>query len=80
MELEKFEGHNVIIASNQPPYKPMPAYRFGDDSGTTLICWKLGFWERLNILWTGRIWHFILTFDQPMQPQKLQAESPLEIK
>jgi len=32
--------------------------------------------ERLRLLWSGRIWHQILTFNQLVQPQQLSAWKP----
>ena len=32
--------------------------------------------ERLQILLTGRIWHEVLTFNGPLQPQMLMVEKP----
>lgn len=72
----RFPGHNVMIAANQNPYSPMPAYRFGDEKGTTLIGWKLSRIERLKLLFSGVLWQYVLTFNQPMQPQRLQVEDP----
>lgn len=78
MKLINFPEANIVIAKNQPQYHPMPAHidRSERDTRTT-ICWQLSWRERLVVLFTGQIWHQILTFNKPMQPQKLMAEKPI---
>lgn len=76
MKIVKFPEHNIIFAENQPEYLPLPAHRFGDKEGRIVCCWKLSFLERLNILFKGKIWHEILTFNQSLQPQLLTLEKP----
>lgn len=80
MELEKFDGHNTIIAKDQTQYRPFPCWRKPRDlHGTTIACWKLTWRERFQILIGGRIWHKVLTFQQRLQPQLLMTERPAEI-
>ncbi|SRR6266550_315405 len=77
MHLETFAEVNVVFAEGQPEYEPLPAHRFNDPlQGRIVCCWKLNFIERIKILFTGRIWHQILTFDSPLQPQLLSVEKP----
>jgi hypothetical protein len=73
----KFKESNTVFAENQPPYCPLPCLRFKDDvQGQILCCWELSFRERLAIFFGGKIWHSILTFNSPLQPQKLWASKP----
>ncbi len=76
MNLVEFPEQTTVIAKNQPPYLPFPAYRFNDNEGRIAACWQLTFSERLRVLLTGRVWQQILTFNQPLQPQKLTVEKP----
>lgn len=76
MNLIEFPEQTVVIAKDQPEYNPLPAHHFRDEQGTIACCWKLGFWERVQVLLTGKIWHQILTFNQPLQPQLLHVEKP----
>src|SRR5579862_4119355 len=62
MEIVKFPEHNVVYAENQPGYQPLPAFKVGDDQGSIICCWSLSWRERIKVLFTGRIWHRILTF------------------
>lgn len=78
MELVEFPEQTVVIAKDQPEYMPLPAHRFQADDGAGRIacCWKLSLRERIQLLFTGRIWHQVLTFNQPLQPQLLTVEKP----
>lgn len=76
MKLIEFPEQTVVIAKDQPEYKPLPAHRFNDDEGRIACCWQLTFWERIRVLFSGKIWHQILTFNGPLQPQLLTVEKP----
>lgn len=76
MKLIEFPEQTVVIAKDQPQYLPMPAHRAKDVTGTTTICWKLTWWERLQLLLTGKLWHQICTFNTPMPPQHMQVAKP----
>lgn len=78
MKLITFKEQNIVIAENQPEYMPLPAYVYHKDpQGRIACCWKLDWKERLRILFAGVIWHQILTFKQPLQPQLLTIEKPI---
>ena len=74
----EFPEQTVIIAKDQPQYVPLYAHRFVDqpDKGRIACCWKLGWKDRLKLLMTGKLWHQILTFNQPLQPQLLSVDKP----
>lgn len=77
MKLIEFPEQTVVIAKDQPQYNPLPAHRFdGDTRGRIACCWSLTWKERLRLLWTGRLWHQVLTFNEPLQPQLLTVEKP----
>ena len=69
-----FNQANITFAKDQPEYLPLPAY--ADGTGELVSCWKLTFYERLKILLTGRLWLWVLTFNQPLQPQLPSVEDP----
>lgn len=77
MEVIEFPEQTAIYAKDQPEYIPLPAYQFGDDVGTVAFCWRLSMIERLKMLFTGKVWHLVLTFNQPLQPQLLTVDKPL---
>ncbi len=74
MKLISFPEQTHIIAENQPEYLPMPAYVSED--GEVVCCWKLSITERLILFFKGKIWHHILTFNHPLQPQRLEVANP----
>jgi hypothetical protein len=76
MELTEFKEQTVVIAKDQPEYLPLPAHQFNDEQGRIAFCWKVTWRERLKILFTGVLWQQVLTFNKPLQPQKLQTEKP----
>lgn len=77
MNLIQFPEQNVIIAKDQPRYMPLPGHRSKDDPEGRLTCrWGLTWRERFRVLLTGQIWHQVLTFNQPLQPQLLTVDKP----
>ncbi len=73
----EFPEQSVIIAKDQPEYLPLPAHRFaGDYSGRIAFCWQLTWRERIAVLLRGILWHEVLTFNQPLQPQFITTEKP----
>lgn len=77
MNLIDFPERNVVYAESQPEYLPLPAHRYNNDqSGRLTCCWSLSWRERFRVLLTGRIWHQVLTFNHPLQPQLLTVEKP----
>jgi hypothetical protein len=73
----EFPEQTTTIAKDQPEYVPLPAHIFPNDQhGRIACCWKLTWRERLAVLYTGKLWHQILTFSKPLQPQLLTVERP----
>ncbi len=69
-----FKEVNVVFAKNQPQYLPLPAWK--SDDGEVISCWRLSWIERLKVLVSGRLWLRILTFNQPLQPQRPDVDFP----
>lgn len=63
----QFKESNCTYAEHQSQYQPLPVFKTKD--GQVVSCWALTFWERINILFTGRLWWSVLTFNNPLQPQ-----------
>lgn len=77
MEIIKFKEQNIVYAKDQPEYDSMPAYRDPHDpKGTVICCWKLTEEDIQKIIETGVIWHSMLTFHDPLQPQLLSVDTP----
>jgi hypothetical protein len=64
----KFKEQNCTYAENQPEYMPLPAFRYNTRDGQVVSCWKLSFWERLRLLFTGKLWVSLMMFGQPLTP------------
>lgn len=65
------------MGKDQPDYLPLPAYKSRE--GIVLSCWRPTWWERLKILFIGRIWVMNHTYNDPLQPQCLSADSPFAV-
>ncbi len=77
MKLIPFKESNREYAADQPEYQTLPAWRARVDSqGRLVCCWQLTPLERLKVLFTGVVWHQILTFNKPLQPQLVTADKP----
>lgn len=74
MKADYFKEHNVVFAKDQPEYTPLPALRIKDEKDTIIICWKLTFWERVRVLFLGRIWSSELNFFNPLTPRYLSTD------
>lgn len=64
-----FKEFTHVLAKDQPQYLPLPVHRDKDGHVVT-SCWKLTFWERIKILYTGKLWLQQLTFGTSLQPQR----------
>jgi hypothetical protein len=73
----EFKQQNMVFAKNQPPYLPLPAYRYEGEIGIGIIhCWKLSLFERIKILFTARLWINVVTFGKPPQPIRPMVNNP----
>ena len=68
MKPTNFKEQNVIFAKDQPEYQPLPAFIEKSDKGQVISCWKLSIKERLRILFFGKLWCCMLTFNKPLTP------------
>ena len=67
----KFAEANVTYAENQPEYIPLPAFKLPQDDGECISCWQLSWGERFKILFKGKLWLSMLTFNKPLTPTLL---------
>jgi len=69
-----FKEQNAIFGANQKEYLPLPALvNSSDPNGQVITCWELSFRERLKLLFTGKIWLCLLTFNKPLTPSNLSV-------
>lgn len=71
-----FEGSNIIIAEGQPEYRPLPAHRSKTYQGVVTTCWEMTLKERLQALWTGKVWARQMAYGKPLQPIDILTERP----
>lgn len=71
MRPTSFKEQNVVFAKNQKQYLPLPAFKNDSQSGEVISCWKLSFKERLTLLFRGKLWVIVLTFNNRLQPMQL---------
>lgn len=74
MKPVEFEHQNIVFAKDQPEYQPLPALKFDSPEGQVVSCWKLSFKERLRVLFLGRVWLSMSTFNRPLTPSYLAAD------
>jgi hypothetical protein len=68
----KFPGCNCTYAKDQPEYLPLPARKTEDSVVTS--CWKLRMIERLRVAISGKVYVHVMTFNKPLQPQKVTVK------
>ena len=72
MNAVEFKGCNVELAKNQKEYKTLPAF-CDTENGIVVTCYKLSFKDLLKIFFTRKVWLGQMTFNKPLQPQKLSV-------
>lgn len=72
-----FEGSNCVYAEGQDEYLSLPAYKHGDECGTVTACWQLNIRERLKVLFAGKLYISLLTFNHPLAPHRMDTDSPI---
>lgn len=64
----EFPESNAVYAKDQPEYIPLPVFKADTPEGQCISCWELSFTERLRILFTGKLWVSLMTFNKPLTP------------
>ena len=71
----EFKQQTDIIAKNQPPYLPLPCHiNREDDWRPVTSCWRLDLFERITVLFTGKIYFRLATFGSKVQPQTASTD------
>jgi hypothetical protein len=70
----EFKEQNCVYAKSQSEYMPLPVYRSED--GMVVSCWSLTWKERVKLFLKGKMWLYVLTFNNPLQPQRPEVDSP----
>lgn len=74
MKPVKFKHQNVVYAENQPEYMPLPALKIEGNEGIVVSCWKLSFKEKVMVLFSGRVWLSLWSFNQALTPSLLSVD------
>ncbi len=59
-----FPEQNKVWAENQPEYLPLPSYC---NPRENISKWRLTWWERIKLLFTGTLWMRQVNLRQPLQ-------------
>lgn len=57
-----FPEATTDLAKNQPHYIPMRVMMAPGPEGLVISCWKFSFWERLNLLFGGKLYLSLMMF------------------
>lgn len=68
MKAIEFKEANIVFAKDQPDYLPLPAFKNHSPEGEVVFCQRLSFPERIKILFTGKLWVSLMTFNKPLTP------------
>ena len=71
MKPVEFKHQNIVFAKDQPEYQPLPALKIESQTGEVISCWKLSFKERIQVLFFGRVWLSLMSFNKPLTPSYL---------
>lgn len=64
----KFKEQNAVFAETQPQYVPLPAYKYKEPAGRVVFCMGLNFWEKMTLVFTGKLWVSLMSFNKPLTP------------
>lgn len=73
MKPVKFKHSNVTFAKDQPEYQPLPALKLDTPEGEVISCWQMSFKERVKVLFTGKIWVSLMSFNKPLTPSYISV-------
>ncbi|KKN04615.1 hypothetical protein LCGC14_1095600 [marine sediment metagenome] len=74
IEAVDFKGANVVIAKDQPEFKPLPAMAFPEE-GYIITCWKLAPEDLKTVNENGgHIYLKVITGNKPLQPLRIMAD------
>jgi hypothetical protein len=73
MKPTEFKEQNVVFAKDQPEYMPLPALKLETPEGEVISCWRMSFKERIKVLFTGKVWISLMSFNKPLTPSYLSV-------
>lgn len=69
----KFKHCNVTFAKDQHEYMPLPTLRINSPEGQVISCWKMSLRERIKVLFTGKVWLSLMSFNKPLTPSYMSV-------
>lgn len=69
----KFKECNIEFAKDQDEYKTLHSF-YDKDAQVAVFCYSFSFWDKLKILFNGKLWLGIMTHGKPLQPQLLSMD------
>lgn len=69
-----FKHQTSVYAKTQPQYQNLPSLKLNTPEGEVIASWRLSFWERVRVLFLGRIWVSIYTFNERLAPSKVSTQ------
>lgn len=69
----EFKEQNTVYGKGQENYNQLPAHLNTSYQGEVTTCWKLSLKERLKLLFTGRVYLCLITFNKPISPSNMSV-------
>lgn len=69
----EFKDQNTVYAKDQPEYMPLPALKIDGWEGHVVSCWKMSLKERIKVLFTGKVWLNLMSFNKPLTPSYMSV-------
>jgi len=73
MKPVKFKHQNIEFAKDQDEHNTLPALRLDTPQGEVISCWKMSLKERIKILFFGRVWLSLMSFNKPLTPSYMSV-------
>ena len=73
MQPVKFKHQNVVFSGDQPEYGSLPALRIEGTEGYVVSCWEMSLKERVKVLFTGKVWLSLMSFNKPLTPSYMSV-------
>jgi len=74
MDIANFPESNAGIGAYGREFR---IFRASDAEDRIVICWKLNWYERFLVLFTGRVWQQSLLEGKPLQGSAITAVKPV---
>jgi hypothetical protein len=73
--VEGFEKYEIVLAKDQPEYRPLPALHL-EGHKLTLTRWQPTWKERLRLIFGGSVYLWTWTYGHSFHPTSLEIRKP----